>query len=35
MRALLQRVIRASVEAGDQVVGSIDRGVVTLSRERA
>jgi D-tyrosyl-tRNA(Tyr) deacylase len=30
MRALLQRVIGASVEAGDQVIGSIDRGVVTL-----
>jgi D-tyrosyl-tRNA(Tyr) deacylase len=30
MRALLQRVIAASVEAGDQVLGSIDRGVVTL-----
>jgi D-tyrosyl-tRNA(Tyr) deacylase len=30
MRALLQRVIEASVEAGDRVIGSIDRGVVTL-----
>jgi len=30
MRALLQRVIGASVEAGDEVIGSIDRGVVTL-----
>lgn len=30
MRALLQRVIEASVEADDQVIGSIDRGVVTL-----
>jgi D-tyrosyl-tRNA(Tyr) deacylase len=30
MRALLQRVIEASVEADDQVIGRIDRGVVTL-----
>jgi D-tyrosyl-tRNA(Tyr) deacylase len=30
MRALLQRVIEASVEADAQVVGRIDRGVVTL-----
>ena len=30
MRALLQRVTEASVEADDQVIGSIDRGVVTL-----
>ncbi len=30
MRALLQRVIRASVEADEQVIGEIDRGVVTL-----
>jgi D-aminoacyl-tRNA deacylase len=30
MRALLQRVIDASVEADDQVIGRIDRGVVTL-----
>src|SRR5437667_6974636 len=30
MRALLQRVIEASVEADDQVIGKIDRGVVTL-----
>lgn len=30
MRALLQRVIEASVEAGGEVIGSIDRGVVTL-----
>lgn len=30
MRALLQRVISASVEADDEVIGSIDRGVVTL-----
>ena len=30
MRALLQRVIGASVEADDQVIGSIDRGIVTL-----
>lgn len=30
MRALLQRVIGASVEADRQVIGSIDRGVVTL-----
>ncbi len=30
MRALLQRVTEASVEADDQVIGRIDRGVVTL-----
>ncbi len=30
MRALLQRVIEASVEADAQVIGRIDRGVVTL-----
>jgi D-tyrosyl-tRNA(Tyr) deacylase len=30
MRALLQRVTGASVEADGQVIGSIDRGVVTL-----
>lgn len=30
MRALLQRVIEASVEADDQVIGRIDRGLVTL-----
>ncbi len=30
MRALLQRVTEASVEADRQVIGSIDRGVVTL-----
>ena len=30
MRALLQRVIEASVEADDQEIGRIDRGVVTL-----
>ena len=30
MRALLQRVTGASVEADRQVIGSIDRGVVTL-----
>jgi D-tyrosyl-tRNA(Tyr) deacylase len=30
MRALLQRVIEASVEADDRVIGRIDRGVVTL-----
>jgi D-tyrosyl-tRNA(Tyr) deacylase len=30
MRALLQRVIEASVEADDQVIGRIGRGVVTL-----
>jgi D-tyrosyl-tRNA(Tyr) deacylase len=30
MRALLQRVIEASVEADDRVIGSIGRGVVTL-----
>jgi D-tyrosyl-tRNA(Tyr) deacylase len=30
MRALLQRVSGASVEADHQVIGSIDRGVVTL-----
>ena len=30
MRALLQRVSGASVEADDQVIGSIDRGLVTL-----
>jgi D-tyrosyl-tRNA(Tyr) deacylase len=30
MRAVLQRVIEASVEADDQVIGKIDRGVVTL-----
>jgi D-tyrosyl-tRNA(Tyr) deacylase len=30
MRALLQRVIEASVEADDRVIGSIDRGIVTL-----
>ena len=30
MRALLQRVIEASVEADDQVIGRIDRGAVTL-----
>jgi D-aminoacyl-tRNA deacylase len=30
MRALLQRVIEASVEADAQTIGRIDRGVVTL-----
>jgi D-tyrosyl-tRNA(Tyr) deacylase len=30
MRALLQRVSGASVEADEQVIGSIDRGLVTL-----
>src|SRR5262249_59210750 len=30
MRALLQRVTGASVEADRQVIGSIDRGLVTL-----
>lgn len=30
MRALLQRVIEASVEADEQVIGRIDRGLVTL-----
>jgi D-tyrosyl-tRNA(Tyr) deacylase len=30
MRALLQRVIEASVEADDRVIGRIGRGVVTL-----
>jgi D-tyrosyl-tRNA(Tyr) deacylase len=30
MRALLQRVIEASVEADDREIGRIDRGVVTL-----
>jgi len=30
MRALLQRVIEASVEADHQVIGRIDRGIVTL-----
>lgn len=30
MRALLQRVTEASVEADRQVIGSIDRGLVTL-----
>jgi D-tyrosyl-tRNA(Tyr) deacylase len=30
MRALLQRAISASVEADDEVIGSIDRGVVIL-----
>ena len=30
MRALLQRVIEASVEADDQVIGRIDKGIVTL-----
>lgn len=30
MRALLQRVTGASVEVDHQVIGSIDRGVVTL-----
>ena len=30
MRALLQRVIGASVEADGRVIGSIDRGIVTL-----
>jgi D-tyrosyl-tRNA(Tyr) deacylase len=30
MRALIQRVIEASVEADDRVIGRIDRGVVTL-----
>lgn len=30
MRALLQRVIEASVEVDDEVVGRIDRGIVTL-----
>src|SRR5438093_1021753 len=30
MRALLQRVIEASVEADAQTIGKIDRGVVTL-----
>ena len=30
MRALLQRVTEASVEADAQVIGRIDRGVVTL-----
>ena len=30
MRALLQRVSGASVEADQQVIGEIDRGVVTL-----
>ena len=30
MRALLQRVTGATVEAGGQTIGSIDRGVVTL-----
>src|SRR5262249_43954652 len=32
MRALLQRVIEASVEADDQVIGRIDRGGVTRLR---
>src|SRR5574342_352619 len=35
MRALLQRVTHASVEVGDEVVGSIDRGVVTFLGVRA
>ena len=30
MRALLQRVIEASVEADDRVIGRIGRGIVTL-----
>jgi len=30
MRALLQRVIEASVEADDRVIGRIDKGIVTL-----
>ncbi len=30
MRALLQRVTEASVEADDRVIGRIDRGLVTL-----
>jgi D-tyrosyl-tRNA(Tyr) deacylase len=30
MRALLQRVIEASAEADDRVIGRIGRGIVTL-----
>lgn len=30
MRVLLQRVIEASVEADEELIGSIDRGLVTL-----